>query len=152
MVLLRPAVRMEHVGYNYIHHLRDRRKESSATIFTNFLALMGYWSTIWVAIMLEEHLIFYKRMGMVKFNWEIWNDRTKLPFGGAAVIAFLVGWAGAILCMAQVWYIGPAKEVGEYGTDMGNYVGFAWAALVYPPLRWLELKTLKRDEGNIYAS
>lgn len=116
-------------------------RESLATIFTNFLALMGYWVTMWVAIMLEEHLIFYNRLGMVKFNWENWNDRTKLPFGGAAVIAFLVGWIGAILCMAQVWYIGPiAKEVGEYGADMGNYVGFAWTALVYPPLRWLELK------------
>jgi len=94
-------------------------RESLATIFTNFLALMGYWVTIWVAIMLEEHLIFYKGMGMVKFNLENWNDRTKLPLGGAAVIAFLVGWVGAILCMAQVWYIGPfAKGVGEYGADV----------------------------------
>ncbi|KAF8454798.1 permease for cytosine/purines, uracil, thiamine, allantoin-domain-containing protein [Terfezia claveryi] len=127
-------------------------RESLATIFTDFLALMGYWVSIWVAIMLEEHLIFYKGMGKVRFNWENWNDRTKLPFGGAAVIAFLIGWAGAILCMAQKWYIGPiAKEVGEYGADMGNYVGFAWAALVYPPLRWLELKILKRDENNFYT-
>ena len=64
--------------------------------------------------------------------------------------------------MAQVWYIGPlAKQVGEYGADvsettspqktkyadrmqMGNYVGFAWAALVYPALRWFELKKFGR--------
>lgn len=57
----------------------------------------------------------------------------------------VIGWAGAILCMAQVWYIGPiAAEVGDYGGDMGNYVGFAWAALVYPPLRWLEIKRFGR--------
>ncbi|KAF8429093.1 hypothetical protein EV426DRAFT_672931 [Tirmania nivea] len=100
-------------------------RESLAAIFTNFLALMGYWITM--------------------FNWENWNNRSNLPFGGAAVIAFLIGWVGAILCMAQVWYIGPiAKEVGKYGADMGNYVGFAWAALVYPPLRLLELKRLGR--------
>jgi hypothetical protein len=26
--------------------------------------------------------------------------------------------------------------------QMGNYVGFAWAAIVYPPLRYLELKKI----------
>ncbi|KAJ9502721.1 Vitamin B6 transporter [Exophiala xenobiotica] len=113
-------------------------------IFTNFLALMGYWVAIWVAILLEEFFIFRKGK-MSNYDWHVWNDRQKLPVGIAALIAFLVGWAGAILCMAQVWYIGPiAQLVGEYGADMGNYVGFSWAALVYPPLRWLELKKFKR--------
>lgn len=79
-----------------------------ATIFTNFLALMGYWVCIWIAIVLEEHLIFRRYLGL-GWDWEIWNDRHKLPLGIAALIAFLVGWAGAILCMAQVWYIGPSK-------------------------------------------
>jgi len=37
----------------------------------------------------------------------------------SALVAFLVGWAGAILCMAQKWYIGPiAKLVGEFGADV----------------------------------
>ncbi|RAO71308.1 hypothetical protein BHQ10_007320 [Talaromyces amestolkiae] len=27
---------------------------------------------------------------------------------------------------------------------MGNYIGFSWAALVYPPLRWLELRYFGR--------
>lgn len=87
-----------------------------AEIFTNFLALMGYWVSIWMAIVLEEHFIFRRKLG---FNWGIWNDKKKLPLGIAALIAFLVGWVGAILCMAQVWYIGPiAKLVGEYGADV----------------------------------
>lgn len=73
------------------------------------------------------------------------NDRTKLPLGIAALIAFLVGWAGSILCMAQVWYVGPlAALISEYGGDMGNYVGFAWAGLVFPPLRWLEWRRFGR--------
>lgn len=115
-----------------------------AIIFTNFLALMGYWVAIWVAIALEEYIIF-KRMNHKNFNWHHWNERHKLPHGIAALIAFLVGWAGAILCMAQVWYIGPlARLVGDYGADMGNYVGFCWAALVFPPLRWLELRRFGR--------
>ncbi|KAF2119674.1 purine-cytosine permease FCY21 [Lophiotrema nucula] len=113
-----------------------------AEIFTNFLALMGYWVSIWIAITLEEHFIFRWKTG---FNWAVWNEQKKLPLGVAALIAFLVGWVGAILCMAQVWYIGPiAILVGDYGADMGNYVGFAWAALLYPPLRYWELKRFGR--------
>ncbi|KAL2803195.1 permease for cytosine/purines, uracil, thiamine, allantoin-domain-containing protein [Aspergillus granulosus] len=112
-----------------------------AEIFTNFLALMGYWVAIWIGIILEERFIF-RRQG---YNWAIWDEPSKHPIGIAALIAFLVGWAGAILCMAQVWYIGPlAGLVGECGADMGNYVGFSWAAVVYPPLRYLELKRFGR--------
>lgn len=85
-------------------------------IFTNFLALMGYWVAIWFAILLEECYIFRRKSG---YNWAAWNDRSKLPLGIAAFIAFLVGWVGAVLCMAQVWYIGPlAKLVGDYGADV----------------------------------
>ena len=76
-------------------------REHLAEIFTNFLALMGYWVSIWIAIVLEEHLIFRNWRG-VGWNWDAWNDREKLPLGAAALVAFLVGWAGAILCMAQV--------------------------------------------------
>ena len=119
-------------------------RNSLASIFTNFLALMGYWVAIWVAIMLEECYIFRRRRGH-GFDWTVWDQADKLPLGIAALVAFLVGWAGAILCMAQVWYIGPlAALVGDYGADMGNYVGFSWAALVYPGLRWWELRRFKR--------
>lgn len=89
-----------------------------AAIFTNFLALMGYWVSIWLAIFLEEHLIFRKYRGM-GWKWDSWNDRRKLPVGVAALVAFLVGWAGAILCMAQVWYVGPiSRLIGGYGGDV----------------------------------
>ena len=114
-----------------------------AVIFTNFLALMGYWVAIWVAIILEEYLIF--RRSAKAYNWAAWDDREKLPLGIAALVAFLVGYGGSVISMAQVWYIGPiARLIGEYGGDAGNYVGFSCAALVYPPLRWLELKKFGR--------
>lgn len=76
-------------------------REHLAVIFTNFLALMGYWVSIWFAILLEEHLIFrkWRKLG---WNWDAWNDPRKLPIGAAGLVAFLIGWAGAILCMAQV--------------------------------------------------
>jgi purine-cytosine permease-like protein len=99
-------------------------REALATIFTNFLALMGYWVSIWTAIVLEEHLIFRKFLGR-GWDWDSWNDRHRLPVGIAALVAFLVGWVGAILCMAQVWYIGPiAAQIGEYGGDVSIFVSF----------------------------
>lgn len=63
-------------------------------IFENFLALMGYWVTIYLCIVLQEHLIFRRRNG---FDWTAWADRAKLPIGLAGLTAFLVGWAGAIV-------------------------------------------------------
>ncbi|KAF7502281.1 hypothetical protein GJ744_006171 [Endocarpon pusillum] len=118
-------------------------RNSLAVIFTNLLALMGYWVAIWVAILVEECLFF--RHGSQGYNWAVWDTRKKLPLGIAAITAFLVGWVGAILCMAQVWYIGPiARLVGSHGADMGNYIGFSWAALVYPPLRWWEMRKFGR--------
>lgn len=119
-------------------------RDNLAVIFTNFLALMGYWVAIWFAILLEEFLIFRRRNAR-NYDWAVYDTRRALPVGLAAMAAFLVGWAAAILCMAQVWYIGPlAKLVGEYGGDMGNYVGFGAAALTFPPLRYLELKKVGR--------
>lgn len=85
-------------------------------IFTNFLAVMGYWLAIWVAITIEEQVIFRRSTG---YDWTVWDQSEKLPLGIAALLAFLIGWVGAILCMAQAWYIGPiAKLVGEYGADV----------------------------------
>ncbi|KAJ5249033.1 hypothetical protein N7468_000484 [Penicillium chermesinum] len=111
-------------------------------IFENFLALMGYWVTIYLMIAFEEHVIFRRTRG---FDWDAWSDPSRLPVGIAALAAFLVGWAGAIVCMDQVWYVGPiAKMVGEDGSDLGIWVGVSWAMLVFPPLRWWELKKFNR--------
>ncbi|KAH6711277.1 permease for cytosine/purines, uracil, thiamine, allantoin-domain-containing protein [Leptodontidium sp. MPI-SDFR-AT-0119] len=119
-------------------------RNNLSTIFTNFLALMGYWVVIWIAITLEEEFIFRRRR-TPNFVWSDWNTPDKLPIGIAALVAFCVGWAGSVLCMAQYYFIGPlAALVGDDGADMGNYVGFAWALLVYPPLRYWELKHFGR--------
>ncbi|KAG8533627.1 uncharacterized protein KY384_001367 [Bacidia gigantensis] len=147
-------------------------RNSLSEIFTNFLALMGYWVAIWVAVSLEEQILFrggswsgsgwwtvpigdqhgygVERSGSFRggskgrwkgYEWTVWNQQEKLPLGLAALVAFLVGWAGAILSMAQVWYTGPiAGKVGEHGADIGNYVAFSWAAIIYPPLRYFELQ------------
>lgn len=103
-------------------------------IFQNFLALMGYWLMIFVSIVLEEHLIFRKNVG---FDWTKWEDQEYLPLGLAALLAFLVGWAGAIIGMDQVWFVGPVA-------DIGIWLGAAFTLTVSPPLRYLEIKLFGR--------
>ena len=111
-------------------------------IFENFLALMGYWVTIFLVIMLEEQFIFRKSLG---FDWTAWSDPSRLPLGLAAFTAFVIGWVGSILCMYQIYYVGPiAKMASPTGADLGIWVGCAWTMLVFPPLRWLELKKVGR--------
>ncbi|KAJ5698511.1 hypothetical protein N7462_000516 [Penicillium macrosclerotiorum] len=111
-------------------------------IFDNFLSLMGYWVTIYLTIAIEEHCVFRRKLG---FDWDAWSTPSKLPVGIAALSAFLIGWAGAIVSMDEVWWTGPiARMVGDYGSDLGIWVGVSWAMLVYPPLRWLELKRFQR--------
>ena len=112
------------------------------TVLQNFLALMGYWLVIFVSIVLEEHLLFHWRSG---FDWTAWKDWRRLPVGLAAFAAFLVGWAGAIVSMNQIYFSGPiAKMVGANGIDLGIWMGSALTLVVYPPLRFLELKVMKR--------
>jgi purine-cytosine permease-like protein len=111
-------------------------------IFENFLALMGYWVTIFLVIVLEEHLIFRRTRG---FDWETWRDRSRLPLGLAAFISFVIGWVGAILCMYQIYYVSPiAKLASPDGANLGIWVGSSWAMIAFPPLRWLELRKFGR--------
>lgn len=108
-------------------------------IFQNFLALMGYWLVIFVSIVVEEHLIFRRNVG---FDWTKWEDQKHLPVGFAALAAFLIGWAGAIIGMDQVWFVGPvATLVGDHtGADIGIWLGIAFTLVVFPPMRYFELK------------
>ncbi|KAL8668578.1 MAG: hypothetical protein Q9168_006797 [Polycauliona sp. 1 TL-2023] len=111
-------------------------------ILQNFVALMGYWTMIMVAIVLEEQLIF--RRGKT-FDWAAWEDKSYLPLGIAAMVAFVLGWVGAIIGMYQNWYIGPvAIKVGGVGADIGVWLGCAFAMVVFVPLRWWELKKFGR--------
>lgn len=74
-------------------------------IFENWLSLMGYWCIIYITIVIEEHYLFHGRGN--PYDWAAWNDRSKLPVGYAAFAAFLIGWAGAVIGMDQVYFVGP---------------------------------------------
>jgi NCS1 nucleoside transporter family len=85
-------------------------------IFENFLALMGFWVTIFLMIVIEKDVLFNRGKG---YNWAAWEDKRKLRIGFAALTAFLVGYAGSVISMDQTWFVGPtAKLVGNYGADL----------------------------------
>ncbi|KAA8566973.1 hypothetical protein EYC84_010068 [Monilinia fructicola] len=115
------------------------------TVFENFLPMMAYWICPWITISLEEYFIFHKLAGK-SFDWTIYNDRNKLPIGFAALLSFLIGFAGAVVGMYQIWYTGPLALMvgGEYGGDIGDWLGIGFTAVVFPPLRYLELKKFGR--------
>ncbi|KAM7211407.1 putative purine-cytosine transporter [Rhypophila decipiens] len=115
-------------------------REHLMALFGNFLALMGYWMTIMIFIVLMEHHIFRGRKG---YDWSKWEDKSYLPVGWAALVAFLMGWAGAILGMYQVWYVGPLAELTGM-CDVGVWLGTGFAIVGYLPLRFLELKYVGR--------
>jgi purine-cytosine permease-like protein len=73
-------------------------RNSLFSIFENFLALMGYWVTFFLAIVIEEDLIFRRKRG---YNWADWAEPAKLPIGLAALVTFLTGWAWAVVSMDQ---------------------------------------------------
>ncbi len=112
-------------------------RENLIPIFGNFLALMGYWVQFMILIVLMEHVLF--RRGM-NFDWSRYEDKEYLPYGIAALVAFLLGWVGAILGMYQVWYVGKLSELAG-GSDIGVWVGSAFTIVSFPPLRWWERKT-----------
>ncbi|KAE8376311.1 hypothetical protein BDV26DRAFT_282764 [Aspergillus bertholletiae] len=110
-------------------------------IFKSFLPLIGYWIIIWFAIVAEEDLLFRRSKN---YDWSAWNCRQKLPLGVAAALAFLIGWAGAIVGMNQVYYTGPIGKAVNGGCDLGLWLGFGFTALAFPPLRMLELRVIGR--------
>ncbi|KAJ5578081.1 uncharacterized protein N7459_007045 [Penicillium hispanicum] len=109
-------------------------RNSLYEIFKSFLPLIGYWVVIWFMIVVEEDLLFRRHTG---YDWSAWNSPEKLPRGIAAGMAFLIGWAGAIIGMDQAYYTGIiAQAAGD--ADLGLWLGAGFTAVAFPPLRMLE--------------
>lgn len=137
-----------------------------ATILGNFLPMIGYWISMYFILLVEENTIFRRwcldmytkefevvedeapsrRSRKTNYNWAIWNDQSRLTLGLAASASAICGAVGAALSMSQTYYVGPiAKKVGgEYGGDLGMWVSMGIAGVLYPGLRWLELKRFGR--------
>lgn len=79
------------------------------------------------------------------YNWSNWNQSSKITTGIAAALAFIAGAVGAAMGMNQVYFMGPiAKKIGEYGGDVGMWLCAAFCGVVYPFLRYFELRRFGR--------
>ncbi|THH15143.1 hypothetical protein EW146_g5289 [Bondarzewia mesenterica] len=94
-------------------------REHFSEILSNFLSILSYWTAFFVVIVAEEHFVF--RRGKAGYNLDDWDSPGRLPLGVAGILAGCFGVAGAVVGMAEVWYIGPlGKMAGTlYGADLG---------------------------------
>ncbi|KAF8621775.1 hypothetical protein AX15_007511 [Amanita polypyramis BW_CC] len=106
---------------------------------TNFLGIIGYWTSAYAGIILMEHFIF-RRNNYERYDVYQWDKARKLPSGIAALGAGIFSVGLIVPCMSQVWYTGPiAKTTG----DIGFEVAFVLAAILYVPFRALEIRVRK---------
>lgn len=103
--------------------------------FVNILNVIGYWSTVFAAIVIIEHVVFRKN-DWTLYDLSQWSKASELPLGLAAIFAFLCACGIIVPCMSQVWYVGPIANAGT--GDIGVLVGFALAAVLYPVYRAVE--------------
>ena len=103
--------------------------------FVDVMNVIGYWSTVFAAIVLAEHLVF-RKSDWERYDLSQWCKSRELPPGAAATLAFLGACGIIVPCMAQVWYTGPVANAGT--GDIGILVGFVLAAILYPVFRVVE--------------
>ena len=103
---------------------------------TNFLGLIGYWASSYAAILSLEHLLFRKN-DPDNYDIEMWNRKSELPMGIAALAAGIASFGLVIPSIDQPWFVGPiARSTG----DIGFEVAFVVSAVLYIPFRWLEIR------------
>lgn len=100
----------------------------------NFIALIGYWSAAFVAVLTVEHLII-RRGDYSTYDQSAWDSARLLPWGVAALSASMLSFGLVIPSMAQVWWTGP---IAETAGDIGFELALVVTAVLYVPFRLLE--------------
>ncbi|KAH7340420.1 NCS cytosine-purine permease [Rhizoctonia solani] len=90
----------------------------------DFLGLVGYWSSTFIAVVAIEHVVFRKG-DWCAYDTSCWNTPGKLPPGIAAIGACVCSFGLIVPCMDQVWFTGPiARTTGDIGFEVG---GVRWS-------------------------
>ena len=119
-------------------------REQLNAYLQDFLTLLGYWCTQYFVILFSEHVIF-RRANFDNYDLTAWNDPDRLPVGIAAGLAFGIGIIAWVMGMVETWYVSPiGKLIGTYGGDVANELTFVVTAVVFIPLRFLELRFIGR--------
>ncbi|KAF8156873.1 cytosine-purine permease [Crassisporium funariophilum] len=108
------------------------------TTLVDILSIIGYWSTVFAAIVLTEHFIF-RRNNFDYYFIEQWDQPQKLPLGVAALLAFFGAFGIIVPSMSQTWYTGPIARAGS--GDIGVLTGAVAGVLLYAMLRAVEKRT-----------
>ncbi|KAG1868500.1 cytosine-purine permease, partial [Suillus subluteus] len=105
--------------------------------FVDILNIVGYWSSIFCAIILTEHM-FFRRASFSEDQYPIstWASYALLPSSIPAVVAFVCAAGALVPFMSQAWYVGPVARQGS--GDVGVFVGFVVGAIVYALARSFE--------------
>jgi purine-cytosine permease-like protein len=113
-------------------------REHFSEILSNFLSILSYWTAFFIIIVMEEHLIFRRHGGPLGgYDLDGWDSPKRLPVGLAGITAGCFGVAGAVVGMAEVWYIGPIGRLAgaEFGADLGFEVRISFSSSTN--LAWL---------------
>ena len=106
---------------------------------SNFLGLIGYWASAFIALVMMEHYVIRKGR-FESYDLRYWNNARKLTTGVPATLAVFCAIALIVPSMDQVWYTGPiAKTTGDIGFEVAMVI----TAICYVPMRLLELRYRK---------
>jgi purine-cytosine permease-like protein len=119
-------------------------RDSFSAILSNLLGILGYWTAFFIVIVAIEHFIFRREDGRLGgYNLDDYDNADKLPIGIACVAAIFFGAVGAIVGMSQFYYEGPIGRLAG-GADIGLELSAAFSAIVYPTVRWWEIRKYGR--------
>jgi len=112
--------------------------KSFFTNLENFLGLIGYWSAAFIGVAITDHIYFRRRRFNVYTDDEtLWNDGKRLPMGWAAIGASVACFGLVVPGIYQTWFTGP---IAEESGDIGFELALVLSAMLYVPLRHLELR------------
>ncbi|RDX42874.1 hypothetical protein OH76DRAFT_1447780 [Lentinus brumalis] len=112
--------------------------------FVDILALIGYWTAPFCAIVMTEHFLFRRTYAAYAVR-AAWDDphHLNLPRPWPALCALAASIVFIVLCMQQVWFTGPVARRGT--GDLGMILGFVVSVPVYAGARCLEAKLKGRS-------